>query len=55
MIWGITLLLSFVCFGMSVFVIWKNFDSPKSQKACVIFFFLGMFLLFIDYFIAGKL
>lgn len=59
MVWGIILLLSFICFGSSVLVMWKNFDSPMAQKACVIFFVLGVVLLFVDYFIAlvseGKL
>lgn len=59
MLWGVVLLLSFVCFGMSVIVMRKNFDSPMAQKACVIFFVLGVVLLFVDYFIAlvseGKL
>lgn len=59
MLWGVVLLLSFVCFGMSVIVMWKKFDSPMAQKACVIFFLLGVFLLIVDYFIAliseGKL
>ena len=59
MVWVIILLLSFICFGSSVLVMWKNFDSPIAQKACVALFASGILLLFIDYFIAlvleGKL